>query len=184
MTIYMTVKQAAELLGLTPRQVLNYCEKGKLGAKRQGGGPWLLLRSDVEAYAQERQQNPPRPGRTAGHGASYDALSGDDELTQQIIDLRSERKSFAEIAAALGVSRQAVHQRYHRLGKRAASPPKEYKAPTPWYKDADDLDSITAKIVVLRRYHGKSYAEIAAALDMTYQQVYQRYKKFTKDTQK
>jgi len=58
----MTTTEAAELLGVSGRQVRRLAHERRLSLARFG--PWLVLdRAEVEALAAERRSNPPRRGR-------------------------------------------------------------------------------------------------------------------------
>jgi excisionase family DNA binding protein len=46
LTQVITAKEAAKLLGVTPRQVQNMCKAGKLEA-RYADGVWLILRMSL-----------------------------------------------------------------------------------------------------------------------------------------
>lgn len=42
----ITVQEAAEILGVTPRQIQRLCEQGKFKC-RKAKGTWLILRSSL-----------------------------------------------------------------------------------------------------------------------------------------
>jgi excisionase family DNA binding protein len=63
---WITVADAAGMLGLTPRRVQDFIADGKLKATKMGGRLYLLLRPDVEAFAKvdrPRGRPPKKPAK-------------------------------------------------------------------------------------------------------------------------
>lgn len=62
----MTVKEAAEELGLTPQRVRQFCREGRLGQRL--GREWVITREELEEF----KKIPRKPGVSIG-------LSEDEE---------------------------------------------------------------------------------------------------------
>jgi excisionase family DNA binding protein len=68
---YVTVAQAAAVLGLTPRAVRNRIERGEMAAERLNARLLLISRDEVERQrARGRQKPGPKPGSRRWSGAT------------------------------------------------------------------------------------------------------------------
>jgi excisionase family DNA binding protein len=57
MSAWITVKAAAEILGVTVQGMRWLINEGRVNAQRFGGKIWMVDRASVEAYAEKRQQD-------------------------------------------------------------------------------------------------------------------------------
>lgn len=60
-TEIITVREAADILGITNRGVVAAIHRGALKAQKFGDKNWALLRGDVEHYRDTRRPTGPRP---------------------------------------------------------------------------------------------------------------------------
>lgn len=56
---YLSVRETAEILGVTDRRVLQFLDEGRLRGARRFGKSWAIQASEVERFAKE----PREPGR-------------------------------------------------------------------------------------------------------------------------
>lgn len=61
---YLSVKEAADLLGVTQRRVLQFRAEGRLRGAKRFGKSWAIAKSEVERFADE-PRNPGRPKSVA-----------------------------------------------------------------------------------------------------------------------
>jgi excisionase family DNA binding protein len=57
----LDLKQAADELGVSPRQLREMCAAGKIGHVRVGRRTWLFTRGDIEDFLQRHRFNPRQP---------------------------------------------------------------------------------------------------------------------------
>jgi excisionase family DNA binding protein len=60
----LTTAQAAKLLRLSPRQVREHAEAGRLPAVKFGARAWMFRRADVEAFTPDPPGRPPSSGQS------------------------------------------------------------------------------------------------------------------------
>lgn len=58
LTNFLTVDQAATVIGVDPRQVRHYCAAGQLPAQRIGQRLWVISRAAVERFVRPKRGNP------------------------------------------------------------------------------------------------------------------------------
>jgi len=50
---YLSVKEAAEMLGVSERRVLQFRDEGRLRGAKRFGRAWAIKQSEVERFAEE-----------------------------------------------------------------------------------------------------------------------------------
>ncbi len=98
----MTTKVAAEALGVNPRTVRTYIERGELEAKAEGEGIQKTYLVSIDSvYALRDRRGPPQSTRRQNREASAGGRESAGELTSIIRDLTSELMQRSQEAAEL-----------------------------------------------------------------------------------
>lgn len=110
----LTIKEAAEALGITPIAVRRRLTRGKLPGHKDGRGQWWVLLSDTDLTREQAGHQPGAPGRdqpangsaTTGMTEVITTLKDEVRFLRRELDQRSEelrRKDFmlAEFARSI-----------------------------------------------------------------------------------
>jgi hypothetical protein len=109
---WVSTKQAAKSLGVSPRTVRWHIEQGNLVAKTEGEGvrrSWLVSIDSLQAFRATRQSagEGPRGDRASGEGAEIAAESLGDPIRELANRLAEEAARAAECRVRLELTEQA-----------------------------------------------------------------------------
>lgn len=105
---WVTTRVAAEALGVDPRTVRKYINRGELNAKVEGEGVEKTYLVSIDSvYALRERRPPPRTTRTTGREESAESESLADMVRDLTADLMKRTSEAAELRTRLELTEKA-----------------------------------------------------------------------------